>query len=219
MAPASTASAARASSDFGVQLRAKQKLKGYYGDITEKQFKRNYTEAIAHEGRRLAEPDRPARAPARHGRLPRQVRADDLGRAPVRQPRPHPGERREVQHRVAPGERRRRRRARPEGAGDGAGDRGAGPRRARHPRLRRSRRQHQGHLHPRAQARRGALSGADGAEPRDRILLALLPAAASKNGAARTMSDPPLFCQRPIVFSSSWPIFVSISLRVALSSS
>ena len=32
-------------SDFGVQLRAKQKLKGYYGNITEKQFKRIYTEA------------------------------------------------------------------------------------------------------------------------------------------------------------------------------
>ena len=26
-------------SDFGLQLRAKQKLKGYYGNITEKQFK------------------------------------------------------------------------------------------------------------------------------------------------------------------------------------
>ena len=25
-------------SDFGLQLRAKQKLKGYYGDLTEKQF-------------------------------------------------------------------------------------------------------------------------------------------------------------------------------------
>ena len=32
-------------SDFGVQLRAKQKLKGYYGDITEKQFRRAYKEA------------------------------------------------------------------------------------------------------------------------------------------------------------------------------
>jgi small subunit ribosomal protein S4 len=32
-------------SDFGIQLRAKQKLKGYYGDVTEKQFKRTYTEA------------------------------------------------------------------------------------------------------------------------------------------------------------------------------
>ena len=27
-------------SDFGLQMRAKQKLKGYYGNITEKQFKR-----------------------------------------------------------------------------------------------------------------------------------------------------------------------------------
>lgn len=32
-------------SDFGLQLRAKQKLKGYYGDITEKQFKSIYREA------------------------------------------------------------------------------------------------------------------------------------------------------------------------------
>ena len=43
MAPASTASAARArSATYGIQLRAKQKLKGYYGDVTEKQFKRTY---------------------------------------------------------------------------------------------------------------------------------------------------------------------------------
>ncbi len=32
-------------SDYGLQLRAKQKLKGYYGDITEKQFKAVYKEA------------------------------------------------------------------------------------------------------------------------------------------------------------------------------
>ena len=32
-------------SDFGLQLRAKQKLKGYYGDITEKQFRRIFAEA------------------------------------------------------------------------------------------------------------------------------------------------------------------------------
>ena len=37
-------------SDFGLQLRAKQKLKGYYGDITEKQFKKNYTQATAMKG-------------------------------------------------------------------------------------------------------------------------------------------------------------------------
>ncbi len=32
-------------SDFGIQLRAKQKLKGYYGDLTEKQFRRIYGDA------------------------------------------------------------------------------------------------------------------------------------------------------------------------------
>ncbi len=32
-------------SDFGTQLRATQKLKGYYGDLTEKQFRRIYAEA------------------------------------------------------------------------------------------------------------------------------------------------------------------------------
>jgi small subunit ribosomal protein S4 len=32
-------------SDFGLQLRAKQKLKGYYGDLTEKQFRGIYKEA------------------------------------------------------------------------------------------------------------------------------------------------------------------------------
>jgi small subunit ribosomal protein S4 len=32
-------------SDFGLQLRAKQKLKGHYGDLTEKQFRRIYGEA------------------------------------------------------------------------------------------------------------------------------------------------------------------------------
>ena len=32
-------------SDFGIHLRAKQKLKGYYGDLTEKQFRRIYAEA------------------------------------------------------------------------------------------------------------------------------------------------------------------------------
>ena len=37
-------------SDFGTQLRAKQKLKGYYGNITEKQFRRYYAEAIRLRG-------------------------------------------------------------------------------------------------------------------------------------------------------------------------
>ena len=37
-------------SDFGVQLRAKQKLKGYYGNITEKQFRNIYAEAVRRRG-------------------------------------------------------------------------------------------------------------------------------------------------------------------------
>ena len=37
-------------SDFGLQLRAKQKLKGYYGNITEKQFKRLFGEAMRRKG-------------------------------------------------------------------------------------------------------------------------------------------------------------------------
>ena len=37
-------------SDFGLQLRAKQKLKGYYGNLTEKQFSRTYTEASRRKG-------------------------------------------------------------------------------------------------------------------------------------------------------------------------
>ncbi len=37
-------------SDFGLQLQAKQRLKGYYGNITEKQFRRIYEEAVRRRG-------------------------------------------------------------------------------------------------------------------------------------------------------------------------
>jgi small subunit ribosomal protein S4 len=37
-------------SDYGVQLRAKQKLRGYYGNITERQFRGIYEEAIRMRG-------------------------------------------------------------------------------------------------------------------------------------------------------------------------
>jgi len=36
--------------DFGVQLMAKQKLKGYYGNISEKQFRKYYVEAVRRRG-------------------------------------------------------------------------------------------------------------------------------------------------------------------------
>ena len=41
---------AKKPSDFGLQLAAKQKLRGYYGNITEKQFRRYYTEATRRKG-------------------------------------------------------------------------------------------------------------------------------------------------------------------------
>jgi small subunit ribosomal protein S4 len=37
-------------SDYGLQLRAKQKLKGYYGNIGERQFRRYYTDAVRRRG-------------------------------------------------------------------------------------------------------------------------------------------------------------------------
>jgi len=40
----------RKPTDYGIQLRAKQQLKGYYGNITEKQFHRYYQEATRRRG-------------------------------------------------------------------------------------------------------------------------------------------------------------------------
>ena len=40
----------RKPSDFGIQLSAKQKLKGYYGNIGERQFRRIYAEAVRRRG-------------------------------------------------------------------------------------------------------------------------------------------------------------------------
>ncbi len=45
-----SASARKKLSDYGTQLREKQKLKAYYGNITEKQFSKLYKEAIRAKG-------------------------------------------------------------------------------------------------------------------------------------------------------------------------
>ena len=93
--------------DFGTQLKAKQKVKGYYGNISERQFHKYYVEALRLKGdssanliglleRRLDALD-----------LPRQVRADGVRGPPVRQPRPHQGQRPAGQHRLLSGEGRR----------------------------------------------------------------------------------------------------------------
>ena len=135
-------------SDFGIQLRAKQKLKGYYGDVTEKQFKRPITEASRMKGdtgqnliglleRRLdmvvyrakfAPTIWAARQLVSHGHI--RVNGVKCNIASRR------------------GQCRRRDHAGLEGAGDGAGDGGAEPRRARHPRLCRSGRHRQGRPSP-----------------------------------------------------------------------
>lgn len=36
--------------EYGLQLMAKQKLKGYYGNVTERQFRRYYAEAVRRKG-------------------------------------------------------------------------------------------------------------------------------------------------------------------------
>jgi small subunit ribosomal protein S4 len=40
----------RKPSDYGIHLLAKQKLRGYYGNVTEKQFRRTYEEAVRRKG-------------------------------------------------------------------------------------------------------------------------------------------------------------------------
>ena len=74
-------------------------------------------------------------------------------------------------------------------------------------------------LHPRAEARRSALSGADGTESGRRILFALIASrSAQRRGRPADRSRP--FCRQwPIVRSSNSPILVSISARAWLSSS
>ena len=87
-------------SDFGLQLRAKQKLKGHYGDISEKQFRKVYEEADRRKGDTSENLIGLLEVASRRGRLPRQVRSDDLRGAPVRQSRPHQRQRPPRQHPV-----------------------------------------------------------------------------------------------------------------------
>ena len=184
-------------SDFGTQLRAKQKLKGYYGNITEKQFRRYYAEAIRRKGdtgenliglleRRLdavvyrakfVPTPFAARQFVNHGHV--KVNGSRVN-IPC--------------YRVQAG-----RRGRGEGRVEAAGARarGGAARRARRAGLHRRRSfQDDRPLTRVPGAGRGALSGADGAEPGRRVLLALIRA-----DAAFTKRPPPggLFTFQP------WP--------------
>jgi small subunit ribosomal protein S4 len=79
-------------SDYGVQLKAKQKLRGYYGNISERQFRGIYQEARRLKGDSGAHMIGLLERRLDALILPRQVRSNGLRRAPVYQPRPYPGE-------------------------------------------------------------------------------------------------------------------------------
>ena len=161
-------------SDFGTQLAAKQKLKGYYANLGERQFRRLYEEAVRRRGdtgdnlielleRRLdavvyrmkfVPTPFAARQLVNHRHVLVNGRGINIPSYTVRD-----GDTIELTG---------------EGEGYGAGARGLPVRRARRARLSRNRpRPHAGPLYSRPQADRCALSGIDGAQPGHRVLFAL----------------------------------------------
>ena len=95
--------------DYGTQLAAKQKLKGYYANIGERQFRRLYEEAVRRRGDtgenliELLE----RRLDATVYRM--KLAPDAVRGAPARQPRARAGQRQARQHLVVHAARRRRR--------------------------------------------------------------------------------------------------------------
>src|SRR6516162_3360729 len=154
-------------SDFGTQLAAKQKLKGYYANIGERQFRRLYAEAVRRRGdtgdnlvelleRRLdavvyrmkfVPTPFAARQLVNHRHVLVNGRRINIPSYTVRDG---------------------------EGETDGARTRGVRVRRTGRPGVSGDRsRPHAGPVYPRTQAHRCALSDIDGAEPRHRVLLPL----------------------------------------------
>ena len=70
-------------SDYGMQLREKQKVRRIYG-ILEKQFRKTVADAAQAEGREGREPDGAARAPARQRGVPARLRHLARRGAPAR---------------------------------------------------------------------------------------------------------------------------------------
>ena len=204
--PGEHGSKRRKASDYGQQLAAKQKLKGYYGNITERQFQRLYQQASRRRGD-TAETDRAARTPPRHGRVPAELRAD------------HFAARQFVNHgHVMVNGRRVTIPSYLVREGDTIEvrdksknltmvlERSSSPN-ATCPTISRSITRAQGHLRARAQARRRAVSGADGAESGRRVLFALSRRPAGALGPPRHHRR----CGSPIVQQSrgsiipGWP--------------
>ena len=160
--------------DFGTQLMAKQKLKGYYGNISEKQFRKYYEEAIRRRGdtseklielleRRLdavcyrmkfAITPFAARQFVNHGHIAVN------------------GKRVNIPSYLVQGQRHDRGEGKVEAACRGAGC--IAEHRTRRARVSGSgSSRHEGPLRARAEAVRRAVSGADGTEPGGRVLLAI----------------------------------------------
>ena len=76
-------------SNYGEQLREKQKVKRIYG-IAERQFRGYYYKALRLQGRHGREPARAARAPPGQRRLPHRLRQRSRRGAPARSPRSLP---------------------------------------------------------------------------------------------------------------------------------
>ena len=91
----------RKRSDYGEQLREKQKVKRIYG-IAERQFRGYYYKALRSQGVIGSHADPAARAPARQRRLPDGLRLGSRRGAPARPPRPLHDQRQEGQHPVVP---------------------------------------------------------------------------------------------------------------------
>ena len=162
-------------SDYGVQLKAKQKLRGYYGNISERQFRGIYQEARRLKGdtgahmvglleRRLdavvyrakfVPTVFAARQFINHGHVKVNGRRVNIASFSVKV-----GDVIEVKEVVE---------------ADGAGARSARARRARRAGIHRGRRQQDdGEVRPHPGDHRGALPGDDGAAPHRRILFALI---------------------------------------------
>ena len=91
-------------SDYGTQLSAKQKLKGYYANIGERQFRRLYEEAVRRKGDTGENLIELLGAAARCDRLPHEIGADPVRRAPADQSRPCAGQRQAAQYRLGQAE-------------------------------------------------------------------------------------------------------------------
>ena len=107
--PASTASKSGSRmSDYGLQLREKQKVRRIYG-VLERQFRKLLRRGRAPQGRHRREPAAAARVAPRQRGLPHGLRRLAHRSAPAGAPQRHPGQRQARQHSVVPGAPGRRR--------------------------------------------------------------------------------------------------------------